>query len=86
MYFRERMKSRLNITIEDALAEQAKRYADRHGTSVSQLVEHYFRSLTRPSHKKNVLDLIREMPDPATTVKGDGKESYYRQQKKKYGF
>jgi hypothetical protein len=80
------MKNRLNITIDDTLAEQVKRYAARHDTSVSQLVEQYFRSLTRPAHKKNILDLLKDWPKPAISTEGDGKETYYTQQKKKYGF
>jgi hypothetical protein len=80
------MKSRLNITVDEALAEQAKRYAARHDISVSQLVEQYFRNLTRPAHKKSILDLVRKLPKPAISVEGDGKEAYYRQQKEKYGF
>lgn len=80
------MKSRLNITVDGALAEQVKRYAARHDISVSQLVEQYFRNLTRPAHKKNILDLVRKLPKPAISVEGDGKEAYYRQQKEKYGF
>lgn len=80
------MKNRLNISIDDALVEQAKRYAARHNTSVSQLVEQYFRSLVRPVHKKNVLDLIKDLPRPEMRLEDDGKEMYYMQQKKKYGF
>ncbi|MEN6453439.1 MAG: DUF6364 family protein [Prolixibacteraceae bacterium] len=80
------MKSRLNITIDEALAEQAKRYAARHDISVSQLVEQYFRNLARPAHKKNILDVVKKLPKPAISIEGDGKEAYYQQQKEKYGF
>jgi len=52
---------------------------------VSQLVEQYFRNLTRPAHKKNILDMLKKLPKPAIRVAGDGKEAYYRQQKEKYG-
>ena len=80
------MKNRLNITIDESLMEQAKRYAARHNTSLSQLVEQYFKNLTRPAGKKNILELIKELPKPKTIIKGDLKENYYRRQKKKYGF
>lgn len=80
------MKSRLNITVENELAEQAKSYADAHGTSVSNLVEQYFRGLTRPLQKKNILDLLKELPKPSIVIEGTDKETYYHQQKKKYGF
>ena len=39
------MKSKLTLRLDDDLKEQAKRFAADHGTSVSQLVEDYFRLL-----------------------------------------
>lgn len=80
------MKNRLNITVDDGLMEQAKRYAAKHHTSLSQLVEQYFKSLTRPARKRNILDLLKELPKPRIKVEGDLKANYYQRQKKKYGF
>lgn len=81
------MKDRLNITVDPVLLEQAKRYASKRNTSISQLVEMYFRSLTRPGRKKTVIDLLRELPKPKGKVPGgDLKKAYYGSQKKKYGF
>ena len=80
------MKKRLNITVDQVLMEQAKRYAARHKTSLSQMVEKYFKSLTRPAHKKNVIDLLNELPKPKVKVEGDLKKRYYESQKNKYGF
>jgi len=80
------MKNRLNITVDDALMEQAKRYAAKHHTSVSQLVEQYFKSLSRPARKKNVRDLLKELPKPARKADGYTKEAYYEERKHKYGF
>lgn len=80
------MKNKLNITVEDTLIEQAKRYAARHETSLSQLVEDYFKGLVRPARKQNILDLLKELPKPKTGFDSDLKEDYYNQQKKKYGF
>jgi hypothetical protein len=79
------MKNRLNITVDDALMEKAKRYAAKHHTSVSQLVEQYFKSLTRPAHKKNVRDLLKELPKPTRKAEGYLKEAYYEERKHKYG-
>lgn len=79
------MKNRLNIVIDDALADQAKRYAAKHQTSLSQLVEQYFKSLTRPARKKNILDLVSELPAPKLKIEGDLKVNYFNQKKKKYG-
>jgi len=80
------MKNRLNITIDDSLVEQAKRYAVKHQTSLSQLVEQYFKNITRPVRKENILDFLEKMPKRKITVEGDSKKAYYEQRKKKYGF
>jgi hypothetical protein len=80
------MKNKLNITVDHTLIEQAKRYAAKHETSLSQLVEQYFKGLVRPVRKQNILELLKDLPKPKITVEGDLKETYYNQQKNKYGF
>lgn len=40
------MRIKLTLTIDDAVIPAAKRYADKHKTSLSGLVENYLRSLT----------------------------------------
>ena len=82
----ECMKSRVNLTVEEKLLSSAKKYADRHHTSLSQLVEGYFKNLTHNPRKKNIIQLIEELPKPKISSVGDLKENYYQQQKKKYGF
>lgn len=80
------MKNRLNITIDHMLMEEAKRYATKHNTSVSQLVEGFFESLTQ-AKKENILDLLDRLPEPkGKKPKGDLKKSYYDSKRKKYGF
>jgi len=68
------------------LIKQAKRYAAKNKSSLSQMVEAYFRSLARPAGKKSVIDLLEGLPKPKAPVAGNLKEQYYQQQKKKYGF
>ena len=81
------MKNRLNITIDEGLMSQAKKYASRHKTSLSQLVEKYFESLTRTAHKKNIIDLLNELPKPKGKVpEGSLTKRYFEDNKKKYGF
>ena len=41
------MKSKLTLRLDDELKERAKRLAEERGTSVSRLVEDYFRLLLR---------------------------------------
>ncbi len=80
------MKNRLNITVDDLLMQQAKRYAAKHQTSVSQLVEQYFKNLTRPTRSKNIIQLVERLPKPSIDTNTNLKEGYYNDQLKKYGF
>ncbi len=80
------MKARLNLTIEDSLLESVKNYASKHQRSVSELVESYFESLTKPSKRKNILQLIEEMEKPSFETEIDLKEQYFKENAKKYGF
>lgn len=41
------MKSKLTLRLDEGLKERAKRLAERRGTSVSKIVEDYFRVLLR---------------------------------------
>jgi len=79
------MKSKLNITIDEKLITGAKRFANRHKTSLSQLVETYFKRITGPN-RKNIIDLIESLPKPRLDTQGDLKKKYYEDQKSKYGF
>jgi antitoxin component of RelBE/YafQ-DinJ toxin-antitoxin module len=81
------MKNRLNITIDEKLVRDAKRYAARNKISLSQLIEGYLKQLisTKPS-KKNILELLDGLRPP----KGAGEKAtvkrYYEDRKSKYGF
>jgi hypothetical protein len=60
-----------------------KAYAASKEMSVSELVESYFRSVTKPVQRRNILDLVDELEKPAVgTVSGDALED----NKVKYGF
>lgn len=80
------MKSRLNITVEDDLMNKAKRYASRHHVSLSQLVERYFRSITRQVRRQNVIQIVDQLPKAHIEENTNLKEAYFEDQKKKHGF
>jgi hypothetical protein len=80
------MKTRLNITVDENLLNNAKRYAAKNETSLSQLIEFYFKSLTRPTRRKNIIQLIDKLPKPKIDLPKDLKQAYYEDQKEKYGF
>ena len=79
------MKGRLNITIDEGLIIGAKRYADRHKTSLSRLVETYFKRITHTAGRKNIIDMIESLPKPRIEPDQDLKKQYYEDQKGKYG-
>jgi hypothetical protein len=80
------MKERLNLTIDGALLEAVKTYAAKRQMSVSELVENYFRKVTKPVERKTILDLVDELETSALDPKADLKELYYKEQGEKYGF
>ena len=73
------MKERLNLTIDAGLVESMKAYAASKNLSVSELVESYFRTVTRPLPRTNILDMVDQLEAPAFEVNTDLKEQYHRQ-------
>jgi hypothetical protein len=69
-YIRGEMKERLNLTIDAALLEAMKSYAASKEMSVSELVECYFRAVTRPVQQNNILDLIDRLEPPGARLRG----------------
>ncbi len=82
------MKSRLNITIDEALIDEAKHYAETHRISLSSLVEDSLRKIVRRQQpkKQNVLDLIKNLPKPKGNTELYSTEHYLEENKAKYGF
>ena len=80
------MKTRLNITVDESLLKSAKLYASNKGTSLSQLIEEYLKSLMRPKRKKNIIQLVDKLPKPKIDAGKDLKKTYYEDKKGKYGF
>ena len=80
------MKARLNLTIEESLLEKAKSYAASRKSSVSELVENYFKTFARVPRNKSILDMIEELPKPDLNAEGDLKKQYLKENANKYGF
>ncbi len=81
------MKTRLNLTIDEALLKKVKQYAVKNETSLSELVENYFKMLTKPKKKKNIIDLIESLDAP-TKISNNAnlKDLFYKNQAKKNSF
>jgi len=80
------MKARLNLTIDDDLLGNVKTYAANKQTSISELVENYFKRITKPSKRKNIINLVEKLEKPKVDSKADLKELFYQEQSKKHGF
>ena len=76
------MKERLNLTIDAALLASMKAYAASKQMSVSELVESYFRNVTRILPHTNILDLVDQLEKPDLDLddeKADLKDLFYQQ-------
>ena len=80
------MKTRLNLTVEETLLDRIKKYASKKNTSVSELVESYFKSVLRPTRRNNIIDMVEKLRKPDISEDVDLKKEFYYQQKKKHGF
>jgi Family of unknown function (DUF6364) len=68
------MKTRLNITIEESVLNKARLYAAKKSISLSELIEVYFKNLTRPVRKKNIIQLVEELSIPKIDLSKDRKQ------------
>ena len=80
------MKTHVNLSIEKDLVKQIKAYAEKHQTSVSDLVEAYFFKVVKPKRKSNIISLIESLEKPDIDDNIDLKKAYYEDQASKYGF
>jgi len=82
------MNTKLTLSLEKTVIEDAKSYAKKTGRSLSELVESYLKNLTEKSdipddiHPK-VKKLIGRITLPADFDEEKAKEEHYRE---KYGF
>ena len=83
--YTDTMKARLNITIDKDVLQNVKQLAEEQKTSVSELVENYFRTIAKTRKKKTFIELIKELPKPNLPEDFNWKEEYYNDKMKKYG-
>ena len=80
------MKSKLNITIDQEVLEQMKRYALQQKMSISEIVENYFRTISNPKRKNSFVEMIDKLPSPSIDKNINLRDEYYKVKAKKYGF
>jgi hypothetical protein len=52
---------KLTLSVDSEIAERAKRYAKRQGTSVSQMVESYLAAVTAPIPDEEATPILRKL-------------------------
>jgi Family of unknown function (DUF6364) len=80
------MKAKLNLSIEQNLLLQMKEYAARQKKSISEIVEEYFRAVSRHKKEESFVEMIDKLPKVSIAPDLDLKEEYYKAKAKKYGF
>ena len=76
------MKARVNLTIDESVLHDTKMYAEKKGTSVSEIVEEYLKTITKPVVKrKTIFDMVKEFGPSSIDPKADLKELYYQDPK-----
>jgi len=77
-------KQRINITVDPAVVERARRYTERHGTSISRLVTEYLAQLPGEGEdEERLTPTVRRLLGVARGA-GD-REDYRRHLVDKYG-
>ncbi|MGY4385127.1 hypothetical protein ACVWYN_002163 [Pedobacter sp. UYP24] len=79
------MKTRLNLTIDDAVLAQVKSYTGSKKISISELVERYFKTLSKPVKRKNILEMVDDLKSPKIDLEMDLKKAFHEDQAGKYG-
>lgn len=79
------MKTRLNLTIEDSLLSEIKRYALKRKKSVSQLVEEYFMSIPKANNQESFVEMVKKLKKGSIDENLDLKKEYFEAKGRKYG-
>lgn len=65
------MNTKLTLTLEKEVIEIAKEYAKERGQSLSELVENYFKLLTRDSKTEEIVELSQKVKSLKGILKVD---------------
>ena len=79
------MKARLSLSIDTDILKEVKKLSAKKNMSVSEMVENYFKIITRPK-RKLLTEILDELPKPNLPEDFDWKEEYIKDKMKKYGY
>jgi hypothetical protein len=73
--------SKLTLSVDEAVVTRAKAYAEKKGTSVSELVEGFLDVLSRPGDSREEPPILESLRG---SLKGAKVDDYHRYLEKKY--
>jgi hypothetical protein len=79
------MKARLSLSIDTDILKEVKKLSAKKNMSVSEMVEDYFKIITKPK-RKLLTEILDELPKPNLPEDFDWKEEYIKDKMKKYGY
>ena len=79
------MKARLHLNIDEHILKEVKKVAAKKKISVSEMVEDYFKIITKPK-RKLLTEILDELPKPNLPEDFNWKEEYIKDKMKKYGY
>ena len=65
------MKTTINVTIDERILIRVQAYAASKNTSISELVEEYFKIIHCRHNRKTIIDLVEKLTAPEIDVSGD---------------
>jgi Family of unknown function (DUF6364) len=77
------MKARLNITIEESLLNEVKKIAAKRNTSVSEMVENYFKTISKPK-RRTLTEVLDDLPSVNVPENKKLSDLYYEAKMKEY--
>ena len=78
------MDSKLTLKLESSIIAEAKKYAKKHHTSISKMVENYLLSVTQNPTKQELTPLVKSLSGVIEAPKENDKLGYTTFLDKKY--
>lgn len=73
------MSTKLTLNVDGAVVDKAKRYAKKHNTSLSKMIENYLQSITSSSKsgEEDITPLVKSLMGIVKLPKGFDEKKYY---------
>lgn len=78
------MDSKLTLKLESSIIEEAKKYAKKHQTSVSKMVENYLLAVTQNPYDQEITPLVKSLSGIIEIPQDEDQLEYTKFLDKKY--